>query len=187
DIDFCQDRRELVIDYVRRKYGEQSVAQIVTFGTLAAKAALKDVGRALDVPLDRVNYMCKLVPTKGSTTIPFSLDETLEQSPEFRREYESNPATREWVDIARKLEGTNRNAGTHAAGVVIANGPITDFVPVQRPPRKGDDAGTRANGEQAPTTQWVMGDLDAVGMLKIDFLGLRNLTVLDNTVKLIAK
>ena len=80
DIDFCQDRRELVIDYVKRKYGEQSVAQIATFGTLAAKAALKDVGRALDVPLDRVNFMCKLVPTKGSTTIPFSLDETLEQS-----------------------------------------------------------------------------------------------------------
>src|SRR5206468_9689936 len=118
-------RGEWATDYVGRKRGGQSVAQIVTFGTLAAKAALKDVGRVLDVPLDRVNYLCKLVPLKGSTTIPYSLDETLEQSPEFRHEYESDPATREWVDIARKLEGTNRNAGTHAAGVVIANGPIT--------------------------------------------------------------
>jgi DNA polymerase III subunit alpha len=183
DIDFCQDRRELVIDYVKRKYGEQSVAQIATFGTLAAKAALKDVGRALDVPLDRVNYLCKLVPTKGSTTIPFSLDETLEQSPEFRREYENDPATREWVDIARKLEGMNRNVGTHAAGVVIANGPITDYVPVQIIKRKDDNGDAR----QALTTQWVMGDLEKVGLLKMDFLGLRTLSLVDATVQLIRK
>jgi DNA polymerase-3 subunit alpha len=182
DIDFCQDRRELVIDYVRRKYGEQSVAQIATFGTLAAKAALKDVGRALDVPLDRVNFLCKLVPTKGSTTIPFSLDETLEQSSEFRKEYESDPATKEWVDIARRLEGMNRNVGTHAAGVVIANGPLTDYVPVQIVKRK-DDGETR----QALTTQWVMGDLEQVGLLKMDFLGLRTLSLVDATVQIIKK
>src|SRR6476660_7285725 len=150
DIDFCQERREQVIDYVKRRYGEESVAQIGTFGTLAAKAALKDVGRVLDIPLDRVNFMCKLVPTKGSTTIPFSLDETLEQSPEFRREYESDQVTREWVDIARRLEGTNRNAGTHAAGVVIANGPLTNYVPIQIVKRKDDTGETR----QALTTQW---------------------------------
>ncbi|MBO0696841.1 MAG: DNA polymerase III subunit alpha [Zavarzinella sp.] len=183
DIDFCQDRRELVIDYVKRKYGEPSVAQIVTFGTLAAKAALKDVGRVLDIPLDRVNSMCKLVPTKGSTTIPFSLDETLDQSPEFRREYESDPATKEWVDIARRLEGMNRNAGTHAAGVVIANGPLTDYVPVQIVKRKDDSGETR----QALTTQWVMGDLEKVGLLKMDFLGLRTLSLVDGTVQLIKK
>src|SRR5262245_24924455 len=183
DIDFCQDRREQVIDYVKRRYGEQSVAQIGTFGTLAAKAALKDVGRVLDISLDRVNSMCKLVPTKGSTTIPFSLDETLEQSPEFRREYESDQITREWVDIARRLEGTNRNAGTHAAGVVIANGPLTNYVPVQIVKRKDESGETR----QALTTQWVMGDLEKVGMLKMDFLGLRTLSLVDATVQLIKK
>src|SRR5207253_9986901 len=107
DIDFCQDRREEVTQYVKQRYGEMSVAQIATFGTMAARAALKDVGRVLDVPLERVNFMCKLVPTKGSTTIPYSLDETLEQSPDFRREYEGDPLTRQWVDIARKLEGSN--------------------------------------------------------------------------------
>jgi DNA polymerase-3 subunit alpha len=183
DIDFCQDRRELVIQYVREKYGAASVAQIVTFGTLAAKAALKDVGRVLDIPLERVNALTKQVPARLNVTI----DDALAESPEFKREYESDPLVREWVDIARKLEGTNRNAGTHAAGVVIANGPITDYVPVQRPPRKGDDSGAKANGEQIITTQWVMGDLEKVGMLKMDFLGLRNLTVLDNAIKLIER
>lgn len=186
DIDFCQDRRELVIQYVKEKYGHESVAQIGTFGTLAAKAALKDVGRALDVPLERVNYLCKLVPTKGSTTIPYSLDETLDQSPDFRREYEADPATRTWVDIARKLEGMNRNVGTHAAGVVIANGPITDYVPVQRVARKtdGEEGG---KGAAVVTTQWEMGILEKVGMLKMDFLGLRTLTLVDDTLKLIRK
>ncbi|MCX7666500.1 MAG: DNA polymerase III subunit alpha, partial [Gemmataceae bacterium] len=179
DIDFCQERRELVIDYVKRKYGESSVAQIATFGTLAAKAALKDVGRVLDIPLDRVNYMTKWVSPKPGTTI----DDTLESSPEFRKEYESDPVTREWVDIARKLEGTNRNVGTHAAGVVIANGPITDYVPVQVVKRKDENG----NVTEALTTQWVMGDLEKVGMLKMDFLGLRTLTLVDHAVKLIKK
>ncbi len=186
DIDFCQDRREEVIQYVKQKYGEASVAQIGTFGTLAAKAALKDVGRALDIPLERVNYLCKLVPTKGSTTIPYSLDETLEHSPDFRREYESDPTVRQWVDIARKLEGMNRNVGTHAAGVVIANGPITDYVPVQRATRKGED-GERQNGEVVVTTQWEMEHIEKVGLLKMDFLGLRTLTLIDNTLKLIKR
>src|SRR5262249_28858900 len=127
--------------------------------------------------------LTKQVPARLHAT----LDDALAESPEFRREYESDPTVREWVDIARKLEGTNRNAGTHAAGVVIANGPITDHAPVQRPPRKGDDSGAKANGEQTITTQWQMGDLEQVGMLKMDFLGLRNLTVLDNAVKLIEK
>src|SRR5207248_647910 len=170
----------------RPKSGAESVAPIGTFGTLAAKAALKDVGRVLDIPLERVNFLCKLVPLKGSTTIPYSLDETLEQSPEFRREYESDPVTREWVDIARKLEGLNRNAGTHAAGVVIANGPITDYVPVQRVVRKTDsEDGTR--GEAVVTTQWEMGVLEKVGKLKMDFLGLRTLTLIDNALKLIKR
>lgn len=180
DIDFCQDRRELVIDYVKRKYGAESVAQIGTFGTLGAKAALKDVGRVLDVPLERVNFLCKLVPMHGA--ISGDLAEAL-ASPDFRREYEQDPQVRQLVDIAVKLEGSNRNVGTHAAGVVIANGPVTDYVPVQRPPKKGGD-GTSGDTDTV-TTQWEMGILEKIGMLKMDFLGLRNLTVLDNCVKLI--
>ncbi len=184
DIDFCQERREKVIQYVRKKYGAESVAQIGTFGTLAAKAALKDVGRVLDIPLEKVNMMCKLVPMKGAITL--SLKDALEQSPDFRNAYDNDPITRQWVDIARKLEGMNRGVGTHAAGVVIANGPITDYVPVQRATRKGDDA-EKNNADAVVTTQWEMGDIEKVGLLKMDFLGLRTLTVVDNALKLIHK
>src|SRR5205823_8556932 len=158
-----------------------SVAQIVTFGTLAAKAALKDVGRVLVIPLERVTALTKQVPQRLHVT----LDDALAESPDLRREYESDPLVREWVDIARKLEGTNRNAGTHAAGVVIANGPITDYVPVQRVVRKGQEGGKR--DEVVVTTQWVMGDLEKIGLLKMDFLGLRTLTLLENAIQLIAK
>jgi DNA polymerase-3 subunit alpha len=180
DIDFCQERREEVIAYVKARYGEQSVAQIATFGTLAAKAALKDVGRVLDIPLERVTRLTNLVPK----TLGITLDEALQQSPELRQEYEGDAPVRELIDIARRLEGTNRNAGTHAAGVVIANGPLTDYVPVQRVVRKGDSGKAE---ETLVTTQWGMGDLEKVGMLKMDFLGLRTLTLLDNAVKLIAR
>lgn len=182
DIDFCQDNREKVIEYVRQKYGAESVAQIATFGTMAAKAAIKDVGRVLDVPLEYVNRLTAMVPK----VLNISLEDSLAQSPDLKREYDSNTQTRELIDTALKLEGTNRNVGTHAAGVVIANGPITDYVPVQRVSRKGDAAKNGA-GEFTITTQWVMGDLEKVGMLKMDFLGLRTLTVVDNTLKLIAK
>jgi DNA polymerase-3 subunit alpha len=182
DIDFCQDRREEVIAYVRQKYGEQSVAQIATFGTLAARAALKDVGRVLDVPLARVTQLTNMIPK----TLGITLDDALRQSPDLRKEYETDPQVRELVDIAKKLEGTNRNAGTHAAGVVIANGPLTDYVPLQRVIRKGDDAGSKQD-EAVVTTQWVMGDLEKVGLLKMDFLGLRTLTLLENAVRLIEK
>jgi DNA polymerase-3 subunit alpha len=181
DIDFCQDRREEVIAYVRHKYGEQSVAQIATFGTMAARAAVKDVGRALNVPLDRVNELTRMIPQ----TLGITLDDALQQNPDLRAEYESDPQVRELIDIARRLEGTNRSAGTHAAGVVIANGPLVEYVPLQRVIRKGDDGGKR--DEAAVTTQWVMGDLEKVGLLKMDFLGLRTLTLLDNAVKLIEK
>ncbi len=182
DIDFCQERREEVIAYVRRKYGENSVAQIGTFGTLAARAAIKDVGRVLDVPLDRVTQLANWVPR----ALHITLDDALAQSPELRQAYQSDLTVRELLDIAKKLEGTNRNAGTHAAGVVIANGPITDYVPVQRVVRRDDDAGGRRD-EPVVTTQWVMGDLEKVGLLKMDFLGLRTLTLLDHAVRLIKK
>src|SRR5207244_11391291 len=105
---------------------------------------------------------------------------------DLKNEYDTEPQVRELIDIARKLEGTNRNAGTHAAGVVIANGPLTDYVPLQRVIRKSDDAGSKRD-EAVMTTQWGLGDLEKVGMLKMDFLGLRTLTVLDNAVKLIKK
>src|SRR5207245_7341806 len=128
------------------------------------------------------NAMWKLVPRKGA--IAKSLQEALDESPDFKREYDQDPQIRELVEIALKLEGTNRNVGTHAAGVVIANGPVTDYVPVQRPPKKGDDSSDSAT---TMTTQWEMGILEKVGMLKMDFLGLRNLTVLDNCVKMIQR
>lgn len=182
DIDFCQDRRDEVIAYVRQKYGEQSVAQIVTFGTLAARAAVRDVGRVLDLPLARVDQIAKMIPQ----TLGITLDDALKQNPDLKREYDNDTQIRELLDIARKLEGTNRNAGTHAAGVVIANGPLSEHVPLQRIVRKGDDSPSRRD-EAVITTQWVMGDLEKVGLLKMDFLGLRTLTLLDNAVKLIEK
>jgi DNA polymerase-3 subunit alpha len=182
DIDLCQDRREEVLAYVRRKYGEGSVAQIATFGTLAARAAVKDVGRVLGFPIDQVNQLTKMIPER----LDITLDAALAESTDLRALYESDPAVRELIDLARRLEGTNRNAGTHAAGVVISNGPLTDFVPLQRVIRKGDDAGARRD-EAVVTTQWVMGDLEKVGLLKMDFLGLRTLTLLENAVRLIEK
>ena len=174
DIDFCQERREEVIAYVKQKYGEASVAQIATFGTMAAKAAIRDVGRVLDLPLFRVDEIAKMIPT----TLGITLDDALQQNADLRELYKSDPQVRELLDIAKRLEGTNRNAGTHAAGVVIANGPLTDYVPVQRVIRKNDDAGAKRD-EAIITTQWVMGDLEKVGLLKMDFLGLRTLTLLD--------
>ncbi len=179
DIDFCQDRREEVIAYVKQKYGEGSVAQIATFGTMAARAAIKDVGRALNIPLERVTQLTNMVPQRLGIT----LDDALKESPDLRKAYDADPDVRELLDIAKTLEGTNRNAGTHAAGVVISNGPLTDYVPLHRVIRKGDDAGTK--GEQLITTQWVMGDLEAIGLLKMDFLGLRTLTLLENCVRMI--
>jgi DNA polymerase-3 subunit alpha len=181
DIDFCQDRREEVIAYVRQKYGEESVAQIATFGTLGAKAALRDVGRVLDVPQGRVNQLANWVP-RG---LNVSIDDALKQSSEFREAYETDPQVRELVDIAQRLEGTNRQAGIHAAGVVIANGPITDYVPVHRAVRKNEEGGR--GGDPAVATQWVMGDLEKVGLLKMDFLGLRTLTLLHNCVAMIER
>src|SRR5262249_41637440 len=157
DIDFCQDRREEVIAYVRRKYGEESVAQIATFGTLAAKAAIKDVGRVLDYPLDKVNQLTALISPRPGTTLADTLTDALRLGASFPRRYETDAEVRQLVDIALQLEGTNRQTGIHAAGVVIANGPITDYVPVHRAFRKGADGG---KSEAVVATQWVMGDLE---------------------------
>ena len=119
-------------------------------------------------------------------TLGITLDQALQQNPDLRREYESDNDVRRLLDIARRLEGTNRNAGTHAAGVVISNGPLTDYVPLQRVVRKGDDAGNKGD-EPVVTTQWVMGDIEKIGLLKMDFLGLRTLTVIQNALRVIEK
>ena len=179
DIDFCQNRREEVLAYVRQKYGEASVAQIGTFGTMAARAAIKDVGRALDVPLEKVNQLVSFIPKTLGITLP----EALGESRDLKMAYDGDPEIKRLLDIAIKLEGTNRNTGTHAAGVVISDGPLVDYAPLQRVVRKGDDAGS--GDAPITTTQWTMEDLEKVGLLKMDFLGLRTLTVLDNAVRII--
>jgi DNA polymerase-3 subunit alpha len=182
DIDFCQDRRDEVIEYVRQKYGAASVAQIATFMTMAARAAIKDVGRVLNVPLARVNQLTEMIPK----TLGITIDDAMGKNPDLKALYQTDAEVTRLLDIARTLEGTNRGSGIHAAGVVIANGDLTDYVPLHRAVRKGDDAGAR-QGEAVVATQWVMGDLEKVGLLKMDFLGLRTLTLLENALRLIEK
>lgn len=170
DIDFCKDRRGEIIQYVRDKYGEDNVAQIGTFGTLQARAAIKDVGRALGMPLPIVNQITEMVPDELKITIA----KALEQNEELRRLYEVDRDVKEVLDIARKLEGLARNIGTHAAAVVIADKPLTEYVPL-----------SRVSGKSDIITQWSMGDVEAAGLLKMDFLGLRNLTILSKAVQII--
>jgi DNA polymerase-3 subunit alpha len=170
DIDFDKDRRTEVIDYVKVKYGHDNVCQIGTFGTLAARAAIKDTGRALGIPLARVNQITEMVPDELKITLP----KALEQSEELRLTYESDPEIRELIDLAMKIEGLARNVGTHAAAVVIADKPLSEYVPL-----------CRVSGKQDVITQWSMNDVEASGLLKMDFLGLRNLTILSKAVDLI--
>ncbi len=170
DIDFCKDRRGDVIQYVKDKYGEANVAQIGTFGTLAARAAIRDVGRALGIPIPRVDAIVAMVPE----SLGITLDEALEQSADLKKTYESDGEVRELLDLARKIEGLARNVGTHAAAVVIADRPLTEYVPLQR-----------VQNKEEIITQWAMGDVEKAGLLKMDCLGLRNLTVLAKAVDLI--
>lgn len=170
DIDFDKDRRTEVIDYVKVKYGHDNVCQIGTFGTLAARAAIKDTGRALGIPLARVNQITEMVPDELKITLP----KALEQSEELRQTYDSDPEIRELIDLAMKIEGLARNVGTHAAAVVIADKPLSEYVPL-----------CRVSGKQDVITQWSMNDVEASGLLKMDFLGLRNLTILSKAVDLI--
>jgi DNA polymerase III subunit alpha len=176
DIDLCKERRYEVIEYVRQKYGAANVAQIGTFGTMAAKAAIKDVGRALNVPLARVDQVTKLIPTRLNIT----LEEALKEEAALRRLRDEDAEIRKLLDYAIKLEGTVRNVGTHAAGVVIADRPLCDMVPLQKLPNKDKD-------KEVVSTQWEMGDVEKAGLLKMDFLGLRNLTSLAAAVQLIEK
>ncbi|MBW3596574.1 MAG: DNA polymerase III subunit alpha [Planctomycetes bacterium] len=170
DIDFCKERRGEIIRYVKEKYGEANVAQIGTFGTLAARAAIKDVGRALGIPLARVNQVTEMVPEE----LGISLDGALEKSEDLKKTYEADGEIRELLDFARKIEGLARNVGTHAAAVVIADKPLTEYVPLGK-----------VTGKDDIITQWSMNDVEAAGLLKMDFLGLRNLTILRRAIDLI--
>lgn len=170
DIDFCKERRGEVIRFVKDKYGEANVAQIGTFGTLAARAAIKDVGRALGIPLARVNQVTEMVPDQLGIT----LQGALEKSDDLKKTYDGDGEIRELLDLAMKIEGLARNVGTHAAAVVIADQPLTEYVPL-----------TRVSGKTDIITQWSMNDVEAAGLLKMDFLGLRNLTILSKAVELI--
>jgi DNA polymerase-3 subunit alpha len=169
DIDFCMNRRGEVINYVTQKYGRDNVAQIITFGTMAAKAAIKDVGRAMEIPYSDVDRIAKMVPAQLNIT----LDRALDESPQLNEAYEKDIQVRELLDTARKLEGLVRNAGVHAAGVVIAPRPLTELVPLHK--TKNDEI----------VTAFDMVAIEKMGLLKMDFLGLTTLTILTDTLKLI--
>src|SRR6202790_3400049 len=169
DIDFCQRRRGDVIEYVTAKYGRSNVAQIITFGTMAAKAAIKDVGRALDLPYGEVDRIAKLVPNQLNIT----LDEALKLSPQLQSQINSDPRYVDMMEVAKRLEGLARHASTHAAGVVISPEPLTNIVPLYK-----------SNRDEI-TTQYDMKGLEHIGLLKMDFLGLTTLTVLDDAVRMV--
>ncbi|HEV8384456.1 MAG TPA: DNA polymerase III subunit alpha, partial [Candidatus Acidoferrales bacterium] len=169
DIDFCMRRRGEVIDYVTQKYGRENVAQIITFGTMAAKAAIKDVGRVMDMPFGEVDRLAKMVPAE----INIELEDALKKSSQLRSAMEKDERVKDLIDVAKRLEGFARHASTHAAGVVISPQPLTDIVPLYR-----------TNREEI-TTQYDMNALERIGLLKMDFLGLTTLTVLHDTVKLV--
>src|SRR5690349_1531054 len=171
DIDFCMNRRGEVIDYVTAKYGRENVAQIITFGTMAAKAAIKDVGRAMDMPYSDVDRIAKMVPNQ----LNIKLENAIKESPALQAAYESERQIRELIDTARKLEGLVRNSGVHAAGVVISPRPLIELVPLHR--TKNDEI----------VTAFDMKAVEKMGLLKMDFLGLTTLTILDDALKLIAQ
>ena len=169
DIDFCMRRRGEVIEYVRGKYGSENVAQIITFGTMAAKAVLKDAGRALDMPYAEADKIAKLVPA----TLNIELEEALKQSPQLDSLRKSDEKVKDLVEVALRLEGLARHASTHAAGVVISPQPLTEIVPLYK------------SNKDEVTTQYDMNALERIGLLKMDFLGLTTLTVLDDAVRMI--
>lgn len=177
DLDFPDDRRSHMLEYCARKYGSDKVAQIITFGTMGTKAAIRDVARVMEIPLPEVDRVAKLVPfVAGGTT----MSEALEIR-EFKQIYDTDPKMREVIDIAAKMEGTVRNAGTHAAGVVISDQPITEYLPLHRPTSNSEDTPIKS------VTQFEMGILDSLGMLKVDFLGLITLTVMARACNMIEK
>jgi DNA polymerase-3 subunit alpha len=171
DIDFCQDNRERVIDYVKSKYGREAVSQIATFGTLGAKAVVRDAGRVLDMPYTFCDGLSKLIPFNPAD--PWTLERTLKDEPAFKERYEQEEEVRGLVDLAQPLEGLTRNIGMHAGGVLIAPGKLTDFCPLYCQPGQ----------ENSAVSQFDKDDVEAAGLVKFDFLGLRNLTILDWAVR----
>ena len=171
DVDFCFERRQEVIDYVRRKYGDDCVVQIVTFGTLAARGVIRDVGRVLDMPYAQVDTIAKMIPQELNITI----DKALGMNPELRKAYEEQDDIHRLIDLAKRLEGLPRHTSMHAAGVVISRTSVDNYVPLSR----------AADG--TITTQFTMTTLEELGLLKMDFLGLRTLTVIQNAVKMVEK
>jgi DNA polymerase-3 subunit alpha len=174
DIDFCQDKRDLVIRHVQEKYGYDQVAQIITFGKLQARAALRDVGRVLELPFGLVDRICKMVPNNPAN--PVTLDEAIKGEPRLQEVIRSEPGVERLFDIAKRLEGLYRHASTHAAGVVIGDRPLDLLVPLYRDP-----------GSDMPVTQFNMKWVEPAGLVKFDFLGLKTLTVLDRCVALLHK
>ena len=171
DIDFCIRRRQEVIDYVNRKYGNDHVAQIVTFGTMAARGAVRDVGRVLNFPYAEVDALAKQIPS-GPGALHITLEESLKLSKQLRESYEGDERIKKLIDTAMAIEGMPRNTSTHAAGVVITSRPVCDYVPL-------------ATNDGLPVTQYIMTTLEELGLLKMDFLGLRNLTILDDATKMV--
>jgi DNA polymerase-3 subunit alpha len=169
DIDFCENRRGEVIDYVTKKYGRENVAQIITYGTMKAKAVVRDVARVMDLPFSEADKIAKMIPFD----LKMTLDKALEESPPLKDAYAKDPKVKHLIDVSRRLEGTTRHASIHAAGVVIAPKPLVEFVPLFKS-NTGDI-----------TTQYDMKGVERIGLLKMDFLGLRTLTLIDNCVKMI--
>lgn len=167
DIDFCYERRGEVIDYVAARYGVEHVSQIITFGTMKARGAIRDVGRVMNIPIPIVNKVCKLIPNEINMTI----DKALEVSPELNTLIDQDEAIRELINMGRRLEGLPRNAGTHAAGVVISNKAMDHYLPLQR------------TNDGVIITQFAKEDVESIGLLKMDFLGLRTLTVINHTIE----
>ncbi len=180
DVDFCYERRGEVIEYVRERYGRQSVGQIITFGTLKARAALRDIARVLKLSPAEADRIAKLVPSGPAYSL--SVSEATRKVPELAELVRSNTTVARLVDLAQRIEGLSRHASVHAAGIVIAPGPLNDYVPVCTAPQK---SGASQNGEEAIITQYDMVALEKVGMLKMDFLGLRTLTVIHDALGLI--
>ena len=173
DIDFCYERRQEVIDYVTRKYGRENVAQIITFGTMQARAVVRDVGRVMGMEYAEVDRIAKLIPPNDTTNPDYGLKDALINEPELSSLYKSDPRIKELVDTALALEGLNRHASIHAAGVLIADKPLINYMPLFK------------TADDQVTTGYGMGVLEKIGLLKVDFLGLRTLTVIDQTIKLI--
>ncbi len=180
DLDFRDDRRAEMMEYTARKYGDDKVAQIITFGTLGARAAIRDVGRVMDIPLADVDRVAKLIPNIPGK--PVTIQAALDEVTEFKKAYESASYLKELIDTAGSMEGVVRSAGTHAAGVIITDKPIVDYIPLHRP--------TGSSAAESPiktVTQFEMNVIDSLGLLKVDFLGLATLTIMAKACDLIFK